>query len=193
MRQSQRAGDKLCVASAGQGLPIVNAQTGAIQAAALCIAVLGVSNSPYVAAPWTPSLPDSMGSPGRAFAALGGVPAVGVPDHLNAAGTRAHRSEPALQRPSAALAPHDGGAVIPARAAKPRDNAQVAVGVPVGERGRGARLRHHPGLALAEGNAAFGVLLPPLQARPVQKLPGARQRLWATRARPAWQPWPGQP
>ena len=48
MRQSHRAGEKLFVDYAGQGIPIVNAQTGEIQAAALFIAVLGASNATCV-------------------------------------------------------------------------------------------------------------------------------------------------
>jgi transposase len=47
MRQSHRAGEQLLVDYAGQGILIVNAQTGEIPAAALCIAVLGASNYPY--------------------------------------------------------------------------------------------------------------------------------------------------
>jgi transposase len=134
MRQSHRAGEKLFVDYAGQGIPIVNAQTGEVHEAALFIAVLGAANSTYVAAPWTQSLPDWMGSPVRTFAALGGVPDIVVPDNLKAAATRAHRYAPELNRTYADLAPHSGVAVIPARAAKPRDKAKVEVGVQVVER-----------------------------------------------------------
>jgi transposase len=44
MRQTHRAGETLFVDYAGQGIPIVHAQTGEVHEAALCIAVLGASN-----------------------------------------------------------------------------------------------------------------------------------------------------
>lgn len=193
MRQSHRAGEQLFVDYAGQSIPVVNGQTGAVHEAALFLAVLGASNSTYVEAPWTQSLPDGLGSHGRAVAALGGVPDIVVPDNLNAAVTRAHRYAPELTRTSAALAHHDGVAVSPARAAKPRDKAQVAVGVQVVERWMVARLRHHPCFALAEVNAALGALLPALKARPFKKLPGSRQSRFEPLDRPALQPLPAQP
>jgi len=129
----------------------------------------------------------------RAFAALGGVPEIVVPDNLKAAVTRAHRYEPELNRTYADLAHHYGVAVIPARAAKPRDKAKVEVGVQVVERWIVARLRHHTFFALAEVNAAISELLPALNARPFKKLPGSRQSLFATLDRPALQPLPAQP
>jgi transposase len=193
MRQSHRAGEKLFVDYAGQGIPVVNAQTGEVHEVALFIAVLGASNYTYVEATWTQSLPDWIGSHVRAFVALGGVPEIVVPDNLKAAVTRAHRYEPELNRTYADLAHHYGVAVIPARAAKPRDKAKVEVGVQVVELWIVARLRHHTFFALAEVNAAISELLPALNARPFKKLPGSRQSLFATLDRPALQPLPAQP
>ena len=193
MRQTHRAGEKLFVDYAGQGIPIVNAQTGEVHEAALFIAVLGASNYTYVEATWTQSLPDWIGSHVRTFAALGGVPEIVVPDNLKAAVTRAHRYEPELNRTYADLAHHYGVAVIPARAAKPRDKAKVEVGVQVVERWIVARLRHHTFFALAEVNAAIREFLPVLNAHPFKKLPGSRQSLFATLDRPALQPLPAQP
>jgi transposase len=193
MRQSHRAGEQLFVDSAGQGISLVNVQTGEVQEAALFLAGLGASPSPEVEAPWTQRLPDGLGSHGRTLAALGGGPDVGGPDNLKAAVTRAHRDEPALKRTDAARAHHDGGAVIPARAAQPRDKAKGAVGVHGVERWMGARLRPHTCCALAAVHATIGALLPTLHARPCKKLPGSRQSLFETRDRPALQPLPAQP
>jgi transposase len=124
---------------------------------------------------------------------LGGVPEVVVSDNLQAAVTRAHRDAPEINRTDAALAPHDGVAIIPARAAKPRDKAQVEVGVQVVERWILARLRHHPCFALAEVHAALHPLVPALHARPFKQLPGSRQALFETLDRPALRPLPAQP
>jgi transposase len=129
----------------------------------------------------------------RTFAALGGVPEIVVPDNLKAAVTRAHRYEPEINRTYTDLAQHDGFAVIPARAAKPRDKAKVEVAVQVVERWMLARLRHHTCFALAEVNAALFHLLSALNARPFKKLPGSRQELFDTLDRPALRPLPAQP
>jgi transposase len=193
MRQTHRAGETLFVDYAGQGIPIVNAQTGEVHEAALFIAVLGASNYTYAEATWTQSLPDWIGSHVRTFAALGGVPEIVVPDNLKAAVTRAHRYEPELNRTYADLAHHYGVAVIPARAAKPRDKAKVEVGVQVVERWIVARLRHHTFFALADVNAAIHPLLLALNTRTFKKLPGSRQSLFETLDRPALKPLPAQP
>jgi transposase len=123
MRQSPRAGDTLFVAYAGQTMPVVNALPGAVRAAASCIAVLGASHSPFAEATWSQRLPDWIGSHGRACAALGGVPQVVGPDHLQAAVRRAHRDAPTLTRPYAELAQPYSVALVPARAARPREKA----------------------------------------------------------------------
>jgi transposase len=193
MRQHHRAGEKLFVDYAGQGIPVVNSQTGEVQEAALFIAVLGASNYTYAEATWMQSLPDWIGSHVRTLAALGGVPDIVVPANLKAAVTRAHRYKPELKRTYADLAHHYGFAVLPARAAKPRDKAKVAVGGHVVERWIVARLRHHTCFALAEVNAAIHPLLLALNARPFKQLPGSSQSLFETLDRPALKPLPAQP
>jgi transposase len=190
MRQTHRAGEKLCVDDAGQGLPVVNSPSGEVHAVAIFVAVRGASNSPYAEATWTQSLPDWIGSPVRPFTALGGVPEMVVPDNLKAAVIRAHRYEPELNRTDAALAQHDGFAVIPARAAKPRDKAKVEGGVQVVERWMLARLRHHTFCSLVEVHTAIHPLGAALHARPCKTLPGSRQQLLASLDRPALRPLP---
>jgi transposase len=193
MRPSPRAGETLFVDAAGQTLPVVNALPGEVRAAAICIAVLGAANSPLAAAPWSQRLPDGIGSHVRAFAALGGGPQVVGPDHLQAAVRRAPRSEPARTRTSAELAPHSDVALVPARAARPRDTAQVEVGVQVVERWSLARLRHQTCCALQELTTAMTDLLVALNRRPCKQLPGSRQRVCASLDRPALRPLPAQP
>src|SRR4029450_3517148 len=155
MRQPHRAGEKLFVDYAGQGIPVVNGHSGEVHEVAIFVAVLGASNYTYAEATWTQSLPDWIGSHVRTFAALGGGPELVVPDNLKAAVIRAHRYAPEINRTYAALAQHYGFAVIPARGAKPRDKAKVEVGVQVVERWILARLRHHTFFSLAEVNAAL--------------------------------------
>jgi transposase len=91
------------------------------------------------------------------------------------------------------MAAHDGVAVLPARAAKPRDKAKVEVGVQVVERWILARLRHRTFFSLPELNAAIGVLLDDLNRRPFKKLPGSRLSLFEQLDRPAMRPLPPEP
>lgn len=193
MRQPHRAGEKLFVDYAGQSLPMVNRQSGEVHEAQVFIAVLGASNYTYAEATWTQSLPDWSGSHVRTCEALGGVPETVVPDNLKAAVQRPHRDEPEINRTYAALAHHDGVAIIPARALRPRDKAKVEVGVQVAERWILARLRHHTFFALPEANGAIHDLLATLTTRPFQKLPGSRSSLVEALERPALQPLPAQP
>lgn len=193
MRQSHRGGETLCVDSAGQTISVGNPLTGEVHEAALVIAVLGASNSTFAEATWSQSLPDWIGSHIRAFEALDGVPQVLGPDNLKAAVTRAHRYEPTLNRTSEELAQHDGVAIVPARAAKPRDKAKVEVGVQVVERWILARLRPSTFFSLPEVNTAITALLGDLNTRPFKKLPGSRASLFVAIDRPALQPLPAQP
>jgi transposase len=193
MRQSHRAGETLFVDYAGQTMPVVDPLTGEVHAAAIFIAVLGASNYTFAEATWSQSLPDWIGSHVRAFAALGGVPQVVVPDNLKAAVSQAHRYEPTLNRTYAELAQHYGVAIVPARAARPRDKAKVEVGVQVVERWILARLRHHTFFSLLELNTAIADLLVTLNRRPFKKLPGSRQSVFESLDRPALRPLPAQP
>ena len=193
MRQSHRAGEKLFIDYAGQGIPVINSHSGEVHEVAIFVAVLGASNYTYAEATWSQSLPDWIGSHVRTFTAFGGVPEIVVPDTLKAAVIRAHRYEPEINRTYAALAQHYGFAILPARAAKPRDKAQVEVGVQVVERWRLARLRHHTFFSLAEVTTALTPLLLTLHARPFKKLPGSRQQLFETLDHPALRSLPVQP
>lgn len=192
MRQRHRAGEKLFVDYAGQSIPLVNRHTGEIHDTAVFIAVLGASNYTYAEATWSQSLPDWIGSHVRTFEALGGVPEIVVPDNLKAGVNRAHRYEPELNRTYADMARHYGVAVIPARAARPRDKAKAEVGVQVVERWILARLRHQTFFELGTINLAIENLLVDLNARPFKKLPGSRQQLFASLDRPALKPLPAQ-
>jgi transposase len=193
MRQSHRAGETLLVDYAGQTMPVVDPRTGEVHAAAIFIAVLGASNDTLAEATWSQNLPDWIGSHVRAFAAFGGVPQVVVPDHLEAAVSRVHRYEPTLNWTYAELAPHDGVAIVPARAARPRDTVKAEVGVHVVERWMLARLRHHTFFSLLELNTAMADLLVHLNRRPFKKLPGSRQSVFESLDRPALRLLPTQP
>src|SRR6201984_765436 len=77
MRQAHIGGDTLSV--------IVDRLTGQVRPAQIFGAVMGASNFTYAEASWTQALADWIGAHTRAFAALGGVPKLLVPDNTKAA------------------------------------------------------------------------------------------------------------
>src|SRR5262249_58787252 len=86
MRQSHRAGEKLFVDYAGQGMPVINSHSGEVHEVAIFVAVLGASNYTYAEATWSQRLPHWIGSHVRTFTAFGWRPHVVVPPHLKTAG-----------------------------------------------------------------------------------------------------------
>jgi hypothetical protein len=81
MRQAHPAGERLFVDYAGQTVELFDGRTGEVRAAQVFVAVMGASSYTYAEASWTQTLPDWIGSPVRAIAFIGGVPAQLVPDN----------------------------------------------------------------------------------------------------------------
>jgi transposase len=193
MRQTHRAGEKLFVDYAGQTVPVVDRASGEIRAAQIFVAVLGASNYTYAEGTWTQALPDWIGAHVRALSYFGAAPECLVPDNLKSGVSAAHRYEPELNPTYAEMAAHYSLAVLPARAAKPRDKAKVEVGVQIVERWILARLRHHTFFSLPELNAAMRALLEDLNRRPFKRLPGSRLSLFEQLDRPVMRPLPPEP
>jgi transposase len=185
MRQEHRAGEKLFVDYAGQTVPITDRDTGELRPASIFVGVLGASNYTYAEATWSQELPEWIGSHVRCFEFLGGVPEIVVPDNLKSAVTHAHRYEPELNPTYRELARHYGVAVIPARAARPRDKAKAEAGVQLVERWILARLRNRQFFSLAQLNAAIAQLLIELNRRAFKKLPGSRASVFEAIDQPA--------
>ncbi len=80
MRQEHRAGEKLFVDYAGQTVPVVDRETGAVRQAQVFVAALGASSYTFAEATWTQTLPDWTASHVRAFAFYGGCPELVVYD-----------------------------------------------------------------------------------------------------------------
>ena len=193
MRQSHLAGEKLFVDYAGQTVEVTDRRTGEVRQAQIFVAVLGASNYTYAEATWTQGLPDWISSHRRAFAFLGGVPELVVPDNLRAGVSKAHRYEPDTNPTYQDMASHYGVAVLPTRVRRPRDKAKVEAGVLVVERWILAVLRHRAFFSLAELNAAIRELLEKLNARPFKQLPGCRREHFERLDQPALQPLPAEP
>lgn len=193
MRQVHRAGEKLFVDYCGPTVDVVNAVTGEVKSAQIFVAVMGASNFTFAEATWSQALADWISSHTRAFAFLGAVPQLIIPDNLKSGVTRACRYDPALNTTYAEMLAHYGTAALPARPYKPRDKAKVEVAVQVVERWIIARLRHVTFFSLADLNRAIRLLLEDLNSRPLKKLPGNRRSQYDALDRPAMRPLPNIP
>lgn len=193
MRQTHRAGEKLFVDYAGQTLAVTDPTTGEIRTAEIFVATLGASNYTYVEAAPSQDLPAFIAAHQRAFAFFGGVPELVVPDNLKSAVTRAHRYEPELNRSYTEMAEHYGVAILPARAARPRDKAKVETSVQIVERWILAPLRDRVFFSFDELNDAIAPLREAMNTRPFQKLPGSRRSAFEEIDRPALRPLPSTP
>ena len=99
MRQSHLAGEKLFVDYAGDTVPvIVDRLTGQRRGAQIFVAVLGASNFLYAEATWTQTLGDWIEAHNRALIAIGGVPALLVPDNTKVAVIKACLYDPVINR-----------------------------------------------------------------------------------------------
>ncbi len=104
--------------------------------------------------------------------------------------SRAHRYAPEINPAYQDLALHYGVAVLPARAAMPRDKATVESAVQVVERWLLAPLRDRQFFSLAGLNAALRPLLAELNAKPFQKREDSRRIVFETVERAALRPLP---
>lgn len=193
MRQHHKAGEKLFVDYAGQTVPVTDPTSGEVRRAQVFVAVMGASGYTYAEATWSQTLPDWLASHVRAFAFLGGVPELVVPDNLKSGVTKAHRYDPDVNASYRELARHYGTAIMPARAKKPKDKAKAEGGVLLAERWILAVLRKRTFFSLEELNGAIRELLVKLNQRPFKKLPGCRQSAFERLDRPALKALPSVP
>jgi transposase len=192
MRQEHRAGEKMFVDYAGMTVAVFDMQSAKMRDAQIFVAVLGASNYTYAEATWTQTLPDWIASHTRAFNYFGGVAQVVVPDNLKAGVSKACFYEPNINPTYLDMANHYGTVVIPTRVRRPKDKAKVEVGVQIVERWILARLRDRQFFSLPQLNRAIADLLPELNGKPFQKMPGSRQSMFESIDRPALKPLPAQ-
>ncbi|MDP3410004.1 IS21 family transposase [Bosea sp. (in: a-proteobacteria)] len=117
--------DKLFVDFAGKQISYTDRQTGEIIHCQLFVACLPFSDYAFAIAVPSQTVSDFLYALSRCLEAIGGVPKVLVPDNLKAAIIKADRYEPEVNRSLEDFANHYGMAVVPARAAKPRDKGLV--------------------------------------------------------------------
>jgi transposase len=194
MRQNHAGGEKLFVDYAGDGVPIINRQTGEIRQAQIFVAVMGASNFLYAEATWTQGLADWISAHAHAFEALGGVPQLVVPDNTTTAIVKACLFDPQINHTYADLAKHYNTGILPARPRRPRDKAKVEKAVLIVERFLLGRLRNRTFHSLVELNAAIAGMLNYLNDdRRIRRLGVTRRQLFEQLDRPALKPLPAEP
>ncbi len=190
MRQTHKAGEKLFVDFSGLTVSWVDKLTGEVYNAEIFVAVLGASNYTYVEACEDQSLPCWIEAHVRALEFIEGVPSAAVPDNLKAGVTKAHYYDPDVNITYQDFACHYTMAILPTRAAKPRDKAKAEVGVQGIQRRILAPLRRHTFFSVADINRAIDPLLKAYNQRPFQDLTGSRMSQFLLIDKPALKPLP---
>jgi len=193
MRMVHKAGEKLFVDYAGDTVPITDPETGAVSQAQIFVAVMGASSYTFAEAQSNQTMPNWIGGHVRAFAYIGGLPQILVPDNLRQGVKKTCRYEPDLNPTYQEMAEHYGLAVIPARVVRPRDKSKVEVGVQVVERWILARLRNRIFFSLAELNRAILKLLEEINHRQMEHLERSRLELFEELDRPVLRSLPEKP
>ena len=177
MRQEHKAGEKVFV-DYGDGIDMVDPNTGELKTTQLFVAVWGASNYTYAEASLSQELPNWIGAHVRALGYFGRAPHVWVPDNLKSGVTKACWYEPEINRTYADMATHYGSVVLPARPLHPKDKAKVEGGVLIAKRWILAVLRHRRFFSLQELNTAIQELLERLNMRPLRKIKKSRRELF---------------
>lgn len=190
MRQVHKAGEKSFVDYAGMTVPWIEPTTGELHEAQVFVGSLGASQFTFVDVTASQSLPDWINSHIRMWDYFGGVSRIVVPDNLKSGVTKAHRYDPDINANYQHVGEHYGFAIVPARAAEPKDKAKVENAVGCVERQILAPLRHITFTSIAEINAAIKPRLAAFNLQSFQKMKTSRQELFNTLDKPALNPLP---
>ena len=188
MRQQRRAGEKLFIDYAGSTLALAGGER-----AQVFVAAMAASSFTFACATPDQSMRSWLGALARALTFYGGCPQLVVPDNTRSLVSQACRYEPKLNETVRDFARHYGVSFLPARPFAPKDKAAAESSVQVVTRWVLARLRHERFDTVWQADAAIARLLPELNNRPFQKLPGSRASLFATIDAPALSGLPPQP
>jgi transposase len=122
---THRAGEKLFIDFAGDKLGYVDFQTGEVIPVHVFVACLPFSDYTFIIGVQQQTTEEFLYALSCCLKHLGGSPKIVVPDNLKAAVVKTDRYEPELNRLMVDFANHYRFAVVPARAAHPKDKAKV--------------------------------------------------------------------
>jgi transposase len=158
-------GERVEVDYAGDTLEWVDLKSGEIHQAYVFVSGLGFSQLLFAWAAEDMKSRNWLASHRRMFAYYGGVPHVTVPDCLKQGVLKCHLYDPDLNPAYAQLAAHFSTAVVPARAAHPKDKAICEGLVKILMRYVRFRYRHRRFTSLAEINRALAECVERINAR----------------------------
>ncbi len=190
MRQKHKGGEKAFVDYAGMTLDWIDIKSGEIFTAQIFVGCLGASQLIYTEATKTQQLPDWIDSHIHMFEYFGGVPDIVVPDNLKAGVTKAHRYDPDINANYQHFAEHYGVAIVPARAASPKDKSKVESSVYIVECQILAPLRNMTFTSLMEINTEIKKRLSTVNSQLFQKMKTSRIALFEQLDKPALTPLP---
>jgi transposase len=144
-----------CEIDYGTGIDLLDPATGELISTHLFVGVLCFSRYVFAEFSLSQTSADFLSSHVRMFEWFGGVPHSLAPDNLKSAVTRAHAYEPVINPAYTRLAAHYEVAVVPARAARPKDKALVERTVQIFKRWFYHRVRHRTFTSLVELNQAL--------------------------------------
>lgn len=193
LRQPYPYGKYMEVDFAGQTMPIMDPQDGAVTEAQIFVAVLSATNYSFVMAVASQNLYDWIEAHRRALEYFGGVTEIIKPDNLKSAIKKSCRYEPETNPTYLEFAHHYETAVVPARPRKARDKNKAENAVLIVERWILARLRNITFFSIAELNDCIAELLEEYNNKPFQKLEGCRRELFEKEEKPLLKPLPRVP
>lgn len=192
LRMEYAAGERMFVDFTGDTVPVIDPASGEIWQAEVFVSVLGASGMLYVEATRGQELKSWLQAHVRAWEAYGGVATLTIPDNLKSGVTKACWYDPDINPSYLEMARRYDTAILPTRAAKPRDKAAVEVGVQVVERWVLAPLRNRRFFSLGELNQAIEGKLEEVNGREFRGQPTSRRKLFEELERGALRPLPVQ-
>jgi len=124
MKLKHNPGEK-CFVDYGDGINIVNPQSGEVNKTWIFVGTLPFSSKVYAEFIFDQKISSFIGSHERMWKYFGGVTKYVVSDNLKSAVTKSHIYDPEINKSFCAYANHAGFAVLPARPRKPKDKANV--------------------------------------------------------------------
>lgn len=192
MRFNHKAGQKMFEDFSGDRPHYINHETGELIEAELFVSVLGASSYIFACAVEDQKVKNFINGNIMAFEYYGGCPECLVPDNLKSGVTSACYYDPEINKTFAEMAEHYNVAVIPARAAKPRDKAKVENAVLQAQRRILAAIRNRTFFSLQELNEAIMEEVDNLNRRPMAVTGKSRQELFEEIEKPALRPLPAE-
>ena len=167
--------DQLYMDFAGKTMSYTDPATGEVISCQVFVACLPYSDYAFAMAVPSQNLSDFIYALGCCLQDLRGVPAALVPDNLKSAVTKANNYEPDINRALEDFANHYGCAVVPARAAHPKDKALVENQVRLIYNRVYARLRKQQFFCLSSLNKAIRKMVKRHNQTRMQQKPYSRE------------------